>query len=74
MSQRKTVREHLKRLPLQKRLQAMEATRRLNTSFNVRLNSTCDQNGALTGAFVFDDSKQGHDHWMDLHNKYFRQY
>lgn len=62
----------LKKLPLQKRLQAMENIRRRTTDmikFNDVLNITNQKD--LKGSFVFAKTKQGHSYWMEIDAKYF---
>ena len=67
-----TRREQLQKLPLQKRLQAIENTRRncLIVSFRERLDFEAD-GLALASLFVFANTKQGHDYWIDVNRKYF---
>jgi len=67
-----TRKEHLKKLPLQKRLQAMENIRKecLFVSFQERLNHKT-YNTTLMGLFVFMNTRQGHDYWMNIDMKYF---
>jgi hypothetical protein len=67
-----TVRQHLKKLPLQKRLQAMENTRRTFCLFEDRLDRLESGNNMLSGLFTFNETKQGHDYWWDINTKYYR--
>jgi hypothetical protein len=60
----KTVREILKKLPLQKRLQAIENVRRQNGLAYLDL---CALSG-LSGFFNFDYSRQGHVYWWKIKN------
>lgn len=55
----KHVKDLLKKLPLQKRLQFIEETRRANNSSMLWVIHT----GGLTGFFVFKETKKGHDYW-----------
>jgi hypothetical protein len=60
----KTVREILKSLPLQKRLQAIE---------NIRLQKGLDYLNyvsitGLSGFFIFDKTRQGHIYWWRIKN------
>jgi hypothetical protein len=70
--EKQAVRQWLKLLPLQKRLQAIENTRRDN---NLNLFYDLDYIGfkrtTLTGSFVFEKTKQGHNYWQNINNKYF---
>lgn len=66
----KTRREHLKVLPLQKRLQAMENIRK-SYYFERVLDKKCSLEYTLSGAITFSYTKQGHDYWWNIHIKYF---
>ena len=74
MEQRKTGEEWLKNLPLQKRLQFKEQTRRNFKGlgcFKVYLDrTTADLADTLNGAFVWNMSKQGHEYWSNINKKY----
>lgn len=65
-----TRREELQKLPLQKRLQAMENIRRQNSSFSFseRINA---ENCNVPLLFVYIDTRQGHDYWRKIDKKYF---
>lgn len=69
----KTIKEHLKKLPLQKRLQAIENIRKQNSDLVFSLNWKTNTENAISGKFIFCDTKQGHDYWYDINQKYFRQ-
>lgn len=62
----------LKKLPLQKRLQAMENIRRSTTDM-IKFNDVLNINDQkdLKGSFVFAKTKQGHSYWMEIDAKYF---
>jgi len=66
----KTRREHLKVLPLQKRLQAMEEIRKVGY-FEEHLKQECDSYSAIAGCVTFLYTKQGHEYWWNIHLKYF---
>lgn len=70
----KTRKEHLKALPLQKRLQAMENIRRQNV-FSYGLKKTLNMNigiqSVLCGCINFRNSKQGHFYWWYINLKWF---
>lgn len=70
----KTRREHLKALPLQKRLQAYEAIRKYHTyqpsTFSDVLEIPCTAS-TLSGAFTFKKTRQGHRYWWDISAKFF---
>lgn len=55
----KSVKNDLHKLPLQKRLQFMEETRRAGNLSMLRM----DRSGRLTGLFIWIKSKRGHDYW-----------
>jgi len=67
-----TRKQHLQKLPLQKRLQAMENIRKdcLFASFQEKLNYE-NKNFALMSVFVFMNTRQGHDYWIAIDRKYF---
>tara|TARA_R110000782_G_scaffold202500_1_gene291031 strand:+ start:284 stop:535 length:252 start_codon:yes stop_codon:yes gene_type:complete len=69
----KTVKEHLKKLPLQKRLQAMENIRKLSYSYSLseRMNSIRHETSTLSGSFIFEDTRQGHNYWSNINYKYY---
>lgn len=66
-----TRRQHLSKLPLQKRLQAMENIRKLGSFCT--LDYTPIDNGELilSGLFIFGRTRQGHDYWIEIDKKYF---
>jgi general stress protein 26 len=70
--EKQTLREWLKLLPLQKRLQAIENVRRDN---DLNLYYYLDNIGSkyivLSGSFVFEKTRQGHNYWETINNKYF---
>lgn len=61
--------EHLKKLPLQKRLQAMENIRKQGSNFMLKY----EYEGIwmLAGLFVFQETRQGHDYWINIDYKHF---
>ena len=66
-----TRKEHLQKLPLQKRLQAMENIRReAFRSFSHELNKD-GNNGFLLKSFTFHYTRQGSKYWWDIQEKYF---
>jgi hypothetical protein len=70
--EKQALREWLKLLPLQKRLQAIENVRRYNIpNLSYHLNFKYDKSAALTGSFVFVQTRQGHDYWTNINDKYF---
>jgi hypothetical protein len=70
--EQKTLREWLKLLPLQKRLQAIENIRRDNIpNLIYHLNFKYCKSSTLAGSFVFSKTRQGHDYWQNINNKYF---
>lgn len=70
--EKQAVREWLKLLPLQKRLQAIENIRKGN-GFNLTYNLDFCQHktSSLIGSFVFEKTRQGHNYWENINNKYF---
>lgn len=69
----KTRREHLKVLPLQKRLQAMENIRKeAFPSFEKSSIEKHSEYNLLAGCFVFSYTRQGHKYWFDINEKYFQ--
>ena len=69
-----TRKEHLKKLPLQKRLQAMEQIRKQCNNFSYlkfRINIECERYDTLMASIDMSVSKQGFDYWYSIHNKYF---
>ena len=69
----KTRREHLKVLPLQKRLQFIEQIRK-HSHLNLQeaMNEIVGCSGMpMTSVFIFDSSKQGHCYWCNINSKYF---
>jgi hypothetical protein len=70
--ERKTVREWLNLLPLQKRLQAIENIRRDKPfELNYCLDSIECKYITLIGGFVFEKTRQGYNYWQNINNKYF---
>ena len=70
--EKQTVREWLKLLPLQKRLQAIENIRRDNESnLWYDLEYIGSKHIVLKGSFIFEKTRQGHDYWQNINNKYF---
>lgn len=69
----KTRLEYLKKLPLQKRLQVMEFTRKnYRGQFKIFLNQMISQREfTLFSFFVFAKTKQGHEYWVEVYRKYF---
>lgn len=69
----KTRREHLKVLPLQKRLQAMENIRKeAFPSFQKALELKDVNGNFLMGQFSFHHSREGADYWFAINTKYFQ--
>jgi len=68
----KTRRERLQKLPLQKRLQAMEEIRRRSSSLDFQrfLNVIDDNKDFLLGYFIFNKSRAGSDYWFSIYFKY----
>ena len=68
--EQQTLREWLKLLPLQKRLQAIENIRRYKP---FELNYCLDfmQSKDSTLGFVFKRTRQGYNYWETINNKYF---
>lgn len=68
----KTIKEHLKVLPLQKRLQATENSREYRKKeFKIYLNLETEKEFTLIGAFIFRNTKQGFDYWANINRQYF---
>lgn len=68
----KTRREHLKVLPLQKRLQAMENIRKeAFPSFQESLNNKCELEDMLIQLFSFHYSREGFQYWFNINSKYY---
>lgn len=65
-----TRREELQKLPLQKRLQAIENIRRYRSYFTLkeRLES---ENTVTPLMFVYENTRQGHVYWWKINQKYF---
>jgi len=65
-----TLREELQKLPLQKRLQAIENIRKWNI-FLIGLEKTLDMNCIdgcfLIGQFSFSETRQGLDYWYRVY-------
>lgn len=69
-----TRKEHLQKLPLQKRLQAMENIRKNGSlaGFEANVNhATSNIKHFLSGCFVFEHTRQGHEYWWNIQEKYF---
>jgi hypothetical protein len=70
--EQQTLREWLKLLPLQKRLQAIENVRRYKPfELNYCLDFIQSKEITLVGGFVFERTRQGYNYWMNINNKYF---
>lgn len=66
--------EHLKKLPLQKRLQAMENVRKTTSfiGFKGELDWPIDKSkSCIAGCFIWSDTRQGYDYWSHINYKYF---
>jgi len=68
-----TRKQHLKKLPLQKRLQFMEQIRKHS---HLKLVEAMDEiTGCsatpLSSVIIFDKTKQGHEYWMNINMTYF---
>jgi len=71
-----TRRQHLQKLPLQKRLQAMEAIRKQycdSLGLQNRMNDTCFGTYPLMSSFDFKGSRQGFKYWWAIQEKYFSE-
>jgi len=67
-----TRKQHLQKLPLQKRLQAMENIRRdSNIGFVKTLSSEIEPYMVIYAGFDMFGSRQGFSYWDKIHNKYF---
>lgn len=67
-----TRKEHLQKLPLQKRLQAMENIRRASGFFWINREVPDHAiKDLLSGLFVFSETKEGHRYWWNIQRKYF---
>ena len=70
--EQQTLREWLKLLPLQKRLQAIENIRRDNIpNLSYHLDFKYCKSSTLAGSFVFEKTRQGYNYWMNINDKYF---
>lgn len=70
---KRTVREILLELPLQKRLQFKEELRRIgNTPFQEALSFDWmeDMYSVVSGLFTWSDSRQGANYWIEIISKY----
>lgn len=68
----KTRREHLKVLPLQKRLQAMENIRKeAFPSFEKYLANKIDSKDFIGDCFLWDATRQGRLYWLNINNQYY---
>jgi len=70
----KTRREHLQKLPLQKRLQAMENIRRkdlFSQGVKKTLEMECHIDLVLAGCFTYQETRQGHSYWWSINCKYY---
>ena len=71
--EKQALKEWLKLLPLQKRLQALENIRR-SPSFRGYLddlNWHLNKSLTLRGSFIFRNTRQGYKYWVNIDNKYF---
>jgi len=67
-----TRKQHLQKLPLQKRLQAMEYTRRASGFYWINKEASISEaKSLLSGLFVFTETKEGHRYWWNIQQKYF---
>jgi hypothetical protein len=76
MNTQKTVREHLKTLPLQIRLKAMENLRKqtYKGGFHSQLNyKSINLYAALSSSFVFSETREGHKFWIEISVNYRRE-
>ncbi len=70
----RTRREALKKLPLQKRLQFMEAVRKhCHLKFEKAMNEDIENDSAtpMSSCFLFEVSKQGFDYWFNINMEYY---
>jgi hypothetical protein len=69
----KTVKEHLKKLPLQKRLQAMENIRRGSSSSSLMeiMKLKTEGKELLSFLFIFNKTQQCHRYWYNINYKYY---
>lgn len=66
-----TRKQHLQKLPLQKRLQAMENIRRGQSfSLQERINDECFTKENVL-CFIYDETRQGHSYLWNIRAKYF---
>jgi len=69
-----TRKEHLQKLPLQKRLQAMDNIRKNGSlaTFEANINQPCSNvKFFLAGCFIFQNTRQGRYYWWNIQQKYF---
>jgi len=66
-----TRKEHLQKLPLKKRLQAMENLRKSPLGLSRSLGNKCSTHGVLIGGFDMQNNRQGWNYWYGIHIKYF---
>lgn len=64
-----TRRQQLQKLPLQKRLQAIENIRRYESYFGLKQN--LDFESDVTLFFVYANTRQGHNYWFKINRQYF---
>ena len=70
--EQQTLREWLKLLPLQKRLQAIENIRRYKPfELNYCLDFMQSKDSTLAGGFLFKETRQGYNYWENINDKYF---
>jgi hypothetical protein len=71
--EKQALKEWLKLLPLQKRLQALENIRRRDSfqGYFDSLNYYLNKSSTLRGSFIFQNTRQGHEYWVNIDNKYF---
>lgn len=66
-----TRRQELQKLPLQKRLQAIENTRREESYFTLKARMDQEDCTCIL-SFVYRNTRQGHDYWWKINKKYFQ--
>jgi hypothetical protein len=63
-----TIREILKRLPLQVRLEAMEELRKSTGFFYIDIETNCID---LSCCFVWERSRRGFSYWKNINSKFY---